>query len=121
MRILTVVAIGVSLVACHSPVEVSGLYVAYDGTGALVRCDEPDKIVYVNDSGLAATYRQAATHPYQRLFVRLQGVRADSGSIYGGAHYFVVQRVLELHLPRPGECPRLVNVAPLVSPRARQP
>src|SRR5439155_10557935 len=100
MRILTVVAIGVSLVACHSPVEVSGLYVAYDGTGALVRCDEPDKIVFVNDSGLAATYRHEATQPYQRLFVRLQGVRADSGSIYGGAHYFVVQRVLEVRARR---------------------
>jgi len=121
MRILTVVMLSVLLVACHSPVEVSGLYVAYDGTGALVRCDEPDKIVFVNDSGLAATYRHEATHPYQRLFVRLQGVRADSGSIYGGAHYLVVQRVLELRLPRPGECPRLGSVVPLVPARAPQP
>ncbi len=121
MRILTVVAIGVLLAACHSPVEVSGLYVAYDGTGALVRCDDPDRILYVNDSALAATYRLQAAQPYQRMFVRLQGVRADSGSIYGGAHYFVVQRVLELRLPRQGECPRPVNAVPLVSARAPQP
>jgi len=115
MRMLTVATLSVLLAACHSPVEVSGFYVAYDGTGALVRCDDPDKILFVNDSALAATYRHAVTQPYQRLFVRLQGVRADSGSIYGGAHYFVVQRVLELRAPRSGECPRLTPAAPLLS------
>lgn len=113
MRFLTVVA--VLLVACHSVVDVSGLYVAYDGTGALVGCDDPDKILYVNDSALAATYRHEITQPYQRVFVRLRGVRADSGSIYGGAHYFLVQRVLELRARKAGECPRLTTVAPLLS------
>jgi hypothetical protein len=96
-------------------VDVTGLYVAYDGTGALVRCDEPDKILYVNDSALAATYRHEATQPYQRMFVRLRGVRADSGSIYGGAHYFLVQRVLELRARRAGECPNLTTPVPLLS------
>src|SRR5258708_34813411 len=84
MRVLPVVAISALLVACHSPVEVSGLYVAYDDTGALVRCDNPDTILIARDSALAATYRVVATHPYERMFVRLSGVRADSGSIYGG-------------------------------------
>lgn len=113
MRFLTVVA--VLLVACHSVVDVSGLYVAYDGTGALVHCDEPDKILYVNDSALAATYRHEATQAYQRMFVRLRGVRADSGSINGGAHYFLVQRVLELRARKAGECPKLTTPVPLLS------
>lgn len=115
MRILSVVAIAALLVACHPTVDVTGLYVAYDGTGALVRCDDPDKIVYVNDSALAATYRHEATQPYQRMFVRLEGTRADSGSIYGGAHYFVVQRVLELRARRTEDCPRVAGAAPLLS------
>src|SRR5258708_20213086 len=105
MRIPTVVMLGVFLAACNSPIEMSGFYVAYDGTGAFVPCDEPDKIVFVNDSALAATYRHEATQPYQRLFARLQGVRADSGSIYGRAPYFVVQRVPGPPLPPPPQCP----------------
>ena len=115
MRVLRVVAISVLLVACHSPVEVSGLYVAWDDTGALVPCDNPDAILIVRDSALAATYRVAAAHPYERMFVRLRGVRADSGSIYGGSHHFLVQRVIELRVRRVGECPRLTSAAPLLS------
>lgn len=115
MRILSIAAISALLVACHPTVDVTGLYVAYDGTGALVRCDEPDKIVYVNDSALAATYRHEATQPYQRMFVRLRGVRADSGSIYGGAHYFVVQRVLELRARTSEDCPQVTKAVPLIS------
>ena len=115
MRILSVVVVSALLVACRAAVEVTGLYVAYDGTGALVRCEDPDKILFVNDTALAASYRQAVTQPYQRMFVRLQGVRADSGSIYGGAHYFVVQRVLELRARRADDCPRVARVAPLLS------
>lgn len=117
MRIASVVALSVLLVACRPAVEVTGLYVAYDGTGALVRCDDPDKILFVNDSALAATYRHAVAQPYQRMFVRLVGVRADSGSIYGGAHYFVVQRVLELRARRADDCPRITKAVPLISHR----
>jgi hypothetical protein len=83
-----------------------------------VRCDDPDKIIFVNDSTLAAAYRTAATHPYERMFVRLQGVRADSGSIYGGSRHFLVRRVLELRARKTGECPRLATVAPLLSQAA---
>jgi hypothetical protein len=94
---------------------VSGLYVAYAGTGALMRCDNPDTILIVRDSALAAAYQVEATHPYERVFVRLRGVRADSGSIYGGAHHFLVRQVLEVRPRRAGECPRLLHVAPLIS------
>src|SRR5258708_21525386 len=111
MRVLTVVAIGALLVACHSPVEVSGLYVAYDDTGALVRCDNPDTILIVRDSALAATYRVAATHPYERMFVRLRGVRADSGSIYGGAPPLLLHPVVELRPRREGGGPPLTRPA----------
>lgn len=113
MRSRLLVAIAV-LAACHTAVDVSGLYVAYDDTGALVRCDQPDTILIVRDTALAARYRLQA-QPYQRMFVRLRGVRADSGSIYGGSHHFLVQRVLELRAPRAGECPRLAARAPLLS------
>jgi hypothetical protein len=115
MRIVSIVAISILLVACHSPVEVSGLYSAYDDTGSLVRCDNPDTILIVRDSALAATYRVAAAHPYDWMFVRLRGVRADSGSIYGGSHHFLVQRVIELRARRVGECPRLTSAVPLLS------
>jgi hypothetical protein len=116
MRFPTVLA--ALLVACHPTVEVTGLYVAYDGTGALVRCDQPNTILIVRDSALAASYRHEATVPYQRMFVRLRGVRADSGSIYGGAHYFLVQHVLELRARQAGECLRPSGSVPLVSSAA---
>src|SRR5258708_37101487 len=111
MRVLTVVAIGALLVACHSPVEVSGLYVAYDDTGALVRCDNPDTILIVRDSALAATYRVAATHPYERMFVRLRGVRADSGSIYGGSPPLPRPPLDRLRAPPAGEVRPLADAA----------
>jgi len=115
MRTLSIVGVFVVLAACHPTVDVSGLYVAYDDTGALVRCDQPDTILIVRDSTLAASYRQEARQPYQRMFVRLRGVRADSGSIYGGAHHFLVQQVLELRARNVGECPRLTAAVPLLS------
>jgi len=49
------------------------------------------------------------------MFVRLRGVRADSGSIYGGSHHFLVQQVLELRARNVGECPRLTAAVPLLS------
>lgn len=115
MRMLALAAITAVCVACRIPVEERGLYVAYDGTGAFVRCDDPNTILIVRDSALAAGYRTAATHPYERLFVRLRGVRADSGSIYGGSRHFLVQRVLELRAREQGDCPRLDAAVPLLS------
>src|SRR5260370_5927305 len=121
MRVLPVVAISALPAACHSPVEVSGLYVAYDDTGALVRCDNPDTILIARDSALAATYRVVATHPYERMFVRLSGVRADSGSIYGGSPHLLVQRLVRLRAPRGGGGPRPTRAVPLLSSAAPSP
>ena len=108
-----VAALAAALLACHPPVEVRGLYVHYDGRGAFLPCDQPDSMLVVNDSALAASYALQATAPYQRLFVRLRGIRADSGSIYGGAHHFLVQRILEIRASRASDCPRLANPVPL--------
>src|SRR2546427_10883588 len=87
MRLLSVVAIAGLLVACGRPIDVRGLYVNDDGAGALVPCDQPKTLLTVTDSGLATRYRREATKPNEPLFVHLRGVRADSGSIYGGRPY----------------------------------
>src|SRR2546422_11002053 len=84
MRLLSVVAIAGLLVACGRPIDVRGLYVNDDGAGALVPCDQPKTLLTVTDSGLATRYRREATQPNEPLFVHLRGVRAGSGSIYGG-------------------------------------
>ena len=106
-------ALAALLLACQPPVEMRGLYVHYDNRGALLPCDQPDSMLVVNDSALAASYAMQATAPYQRLFVRLRGVRADSGSIYGGAHHFLVRRILEIRPSRATDCPRLATPVPL--------
>jgi hypothetical protein len=98
-------------VACRRPVELSGLYVSHDGTGGFFPCDQPNIVLLVSDSSLTRRYRLEATQPHHLLFVRLRGVRADSGSIYGGSHHFLVQQILEIRARRSGECP---NVAPPV-------
>jgi hypothetical protein len=114
MRLLSLVVIAGLLVACGRPIEVRGLYVIDDGTGAgaLVPCDQPKTLLTVADSGLATRYRLQATTPYELLFVRLRGVRADSGSIYGGRHYLQVRQILAVRARGAGECP---NVASSVS------
>ncbi|OLE00125.1 MAG: hypothetical protein AUG80_03365 [Candidatus Rokubacteria bacterium 13_1_20CM_4_68_9] len=101
------------LIACRHPIEVRGLYANHDGAGELFPCDRPKTMLQVSDSALATSYRLNATKPHQLLFVRLRGVRADSGSIYGGSHHFLVQQILEVRAPRNGECP---GVAPPVYP-----
>jgi|SRR5690348_4270360 hypothetical protein len=105
MRLLALVVISGVLVACQRTVEVRGLYENDHGPGNFLSCDQPKTIVLINDSALTAQYRLTATRPYQPLFVRLRGVPVDSGSIYGGKHYFLVRRILELRPRRGGECP----------------
>jgi hypothetical protein len=110
-RLLVLVVLAGALVACRRPVELRGLYVSHDGTGGFFPCDQPNTVLLVSDSALTTSYRLKATQPYQLLFVRLRGVRTDSGSIYGGSHHFLVQQILEIRARRSGECP---NVAPPV-------
>ena len=115
MRLLVAVMISGVLAACQRPVEVRGLYANDHGPGNFLSCDHPKTIVLISDSALAARYRVTATQPSQPLFVRLRGVPVDSGSIYGGKHYFLVQRILELRPPRNGECPDGSPVLPVSS------
>jgi len=111
MRPLSLMMISVLVAACERPIEVRGLYVNDDGIGALVPCDQPKTLLTVTDSGLATRYRREATRPYEPLFVHLRGVRADSGSIYGGKHYLAVRQVLEVRARGAGECPNVANSA----------
>jgi len=111
MRLLRLIPIVGVLVACERPIDVRGLYVNDDGSGALVPCDQPKTLLTVTDSGLATRYRREATRPPEPLFVHLRGVRADSGSIYGGKHYLAVRQVVEVRARGAGECPNVANSA----------
>ena len=113
MRLLSVPMILGFLAACQRSVEVRGLYANDHGPGNFLACDHPKTIVLISDSVLAARYRLTVTQPSQPLFVRLRGVPVDSGSIYGGKHYFLVQRILEMRPRRNGECPGGSPVLPL--------
>jgi hypothetical protein len=97
------------LVACRHPTEVRGLYAHDHGAGAFVPCDRSNILLHVSDSALTARYRLTATKPYEPLFVRLRGVQADSGSIYGGEHHFLVRQILEIRALETGECPSAAN------------
>jgi hypothetical protein len=113
MRLLSLVVISGVVAACQRPVEVRGLYVNDHGPGNFLPCDQPKTIVLVQDSALVARYRVTATQPYQPVFVRLRGVPVDSGSIYGGQHYFLVQRILEVRPRQSGECPGASPALPI--------
>ena len=120
MRLPSLVVISGLLVACTRPVELRGLYVNHDGAGAFFPCDQAKTLLQVSDSALATSYRRMAMTPYQLLFVRLRGVRTDSGSIYGGSHYFLVQQILEIRARRDGECPSGVTpILPMFLPSRR--
>src|SRR2546430_17511677 len=87
MRLLRLVPIAGVLVACERPIDVRGLYVNDDGIGALVPCDQPKTLLTVTDSGLATRYRREAPQPQEPPLVHLRGVRAGSGSIFGGRRH----------------------------------
>src|SRR5437762_14246442 len=105
MRLLRLIPIVGVLVACERPIDVRGLYVNDDGSGALVPCDQPKTLLTVTDSGLATRYRREATRPPEPLFVHLRGVRADSGSIYGGEHRLAGRHILRVRAGRAGGAP----------------
>lgn len=112
MRLLSLVAISSLLVACHRSVEASGLYVTAARAGFLFPCDQPNTTWQVRDSTLATSYRAKATRPTELMFVRLRGVKSDSGSVYGGEHHFRVQQILEIRPRRAGECPSVPDTVP---------
>jgi len=109
MRLLSLVLVSSLVVACRRPIEVRGLYVSDGGAGDFFPCDHPNTTLRVSDSALATSYRLKATKPHELLFVRLRGVTADSGSIYGGSHHFLVQHILEVRPRRNGDCPSVAN------------
>ncbi len=126
LRFRLVVVVGLSA-ACHRAVDVSGLYAngpaspRGEALGAFFPCDRPKTMWRVSDSLLAERSRGIAAPPNQLLFARLRGVRSDSGSIYGGSHYFQVTQILELRARRPGECPVVDSAAQVVGGPARRP
>jgi hypothetical protein len=108
VRLLSVVAISGLLVACQRSMDVSGLYVNDMQSGDFFPCDQPHTMWWVSDSALASRYRLNATKPYELLFVRLRGFKADSGGIYGhrgvARFRFLVRQILEIRARRAGEC-----------------
>ncbi len=104
MRLLSLVVVSAVVVACGRSVDVRGLYTHRDGSGTFIPCDGPTTLFSIADSALAARYRLTATRPYELLFVRLRGLRVDSGSIYGGRQYLRVRELLELRARGTGEC-----------------
>jgi hypothetical protein len=111
MRRLGLLGLLIVTAACHRAGDVSGLYAdaftkpSWEGAGTFIPCDQPKALWRASDSALTAAYRRTATRPYELVFVRLRGVQADSGSVYGGAHHILVHNVLELRTRRPGDCP----------------
>jgi len=97
--------------ACHRPTEMAGMYVVQDGMGSLFACDDPKRVVTVQDTALAARYRALAAGSTQPLYVRVRGVAGHEGSIYGGGRYFFVQQILEIRARKSGECPRVAQPA----------
>jgi len=105
-----------AVAACYRPTEMAGIYVVQDSTGSLFACDDPKKVVIVQDTALAARYHALAAGSNQPLYVRVRGVAGHGGSIYGGGRYFFVQQILEIRERNSGECPRVAQpVTPLLS------
>ncbi len=104
-------------VACHRPTEVRGMYVNGDSSGTLFPCDDPKVAIAVPDSALTSRYRTAAV-ANKPAFVRLRGIRRQSGSIYSGRPYFQVQQILEVRPRAAGECPGVAeSIAPFLPDR----
>ena len=115
MRLTRFLVIASTCVACQRSVDMRGLYMNDHGPGNLLPCDQPKKMVLVNDSTLVARYHVTATRPYEPVFVRLRGFPVDSGSVYYSQPYFHVQRVLEVRPREEGECPSAAAALPLAS------
>jgi hypothetical protein len=120
VRVLAAALLATLCAACGRDIEVSAAYLNLNDDAAIFPCDQPQSMWRVHDSALAAAYaRQPA--PSMPLFVRLRGVKADSGRIYGSAHYFQVKQVLEVRPRRSGECPTSSDSAALMLSAAHPP
>ncbi len=104
MRQFAVVLVCLLFVACHRASEVRGMYVNDDSSGTLFPCGDPKVAIAVPESALTVRYR-ATVVANKPVFVRLRGIKRQSGSIYSGRPYFQVQQILEVRARAPGECP----------------
>jgi len=116
MRMLGPALLAMAFVACHRSSEVDGVYVSTEGSSMLFPCDSANVAFIVPDSGLAVQYRGVVASAGEPLFVRLQGVKRRSGSIYDGRRWFQVQQVLEIRRRASGECPKVAPSASTVLP-----
>jgi len=111
-KLALVAAFGLAFVtACQRPVDVTGLYAnridspGLPHRGLFFPCNGSPTPWMAQDSVLATRYSTVALQPGEFVFAHLEGVREDSGSVYGSQHYFLVRRILELRLRAPGDCP----------------
>lgn len=104
MRRQLLTLLSAAVVACHPSTEVSGMYIQ-DSAGVLFPCSDAKIAMIVQNAAALTTRYRAATSSNQPMFVRLRGVKAQEGSIYGGQRYFEVQQILELRPRAAGECP----------------
>jgi hypothetical protein len=108
MRLGHLTVLCLCIAACHRPTEVRGLYAYRNGLGAFFPCDDPNTMVYVPDTILAARYR-AVVDANGIAYVRLRGINTRSGSIYSGRPSFVVEHVLEIRARGTQDCPKITQ------------
>jgi len=116
MRIVGPALLAIAFISCHRSSEMDGVYVSVDGSSMFFPCDSANVAFMVPDSSLAAQYRRVSPSPGEPLFVRVQGVKRRSGSIYDGRRWFQVQQVLEIRRRASGECPNVAHSASTVLP-----
>ena len=108
MRLAHLTVLCFCIASCHRQTDVRGIYAYQNGFGTLFPCDDPNTIVYVPDSALAAQYRRVVAS--NRLaYVRLRGINTRSGSIYSGRPFFVVQEILEIRAKVNEDCPKITQ------------
>lgn len=107
MRHLSVIPVLLTL-ACGSNVrDVSGLYAEGSEFSAFVSCSDHRDLYWIADSSLSSAYQRIARKPLDPVFVRLTGIRSDSGAFghMGSAKYsFTVKTIVEIRARGPGEC-----------------
>ena len=108
MRLGHLVLLALYIAARHRQTDVRGLYAYQNGLGTFFPCDDPNTMVYVPDTVLAARYR-AVVASNGIAYVRLRGINTRSGSIYSGRPYFVVEQVLEIRARSTQDCPKLTR------------
>jgi hypothetical protein len=108
MKVRHLALLSLFIAACHRVTEVRGLYAYQSGVGTFFPCDDPNTMVYVPDTVLAARYR-AVVDSSGIAFVRLRGISTRSGSIYSGRPYFIVQQVLEIRARGNEDCPKITR------------